>query len=271
MTPHAHVYAEAQVLDVRARLAVDRLLYAQRVFAVGPFFLQNIIHLEDGSSPNSWLAGLKADLHWMHALSPEVLPSGWEEDMTSLFDSWQNKGSGWKARVKAAARKHHLQEKMMTEVVALHKSAFDVLRKAGAAFQHDPFTATESDGDQICFCGQAFATKRGLLAHQRRKHHVFSAEHPFLQEATCLHCGKFCWTTQRLQQHLAYIPKKLGYDPCFHALNAQGRCADYASVSMPKEVQGLARVEALQTFGPWPEQTTLLARQRCQWEADRAC
>ena len=38
MQTNAQVFAAAQVLDVRARLAADRLLYAQRVFAVGPLF-----------------------------------------------------------------------------------------------------------------------------------------------------------------------------------------------------------------------------------------
>ena len=51
------VLAEAQFLDVRARLAVDRLLYAQKVFAVGPFFLQNAIHLETAAVSDSWLDG----------------------------------------------------------------------------------------------------------------------------------------------------------------------------------------------------------------------
>jgi hypothetical protein len=43
---NARVFAAAHVFDVRARLAVDRLLYAHRVFAIGSFFLQNVIHLE---------------------------------------------------------------------------------------------------------------------------------------------------------------------------------------------------------------------------------
>ena len=89
-----------------------------------------------------------------------------------------------------------------------------------------------------------------LRPHQQRKHQIFSAERQYLNGATCLHHGKFCWTTQRLQQHLAYIPKRPGYNPCFHALYSQGWEVDYELVHFPKQVVGLARRECLQTLGP---------------------
>ena len=135
-------------------------------------------------------------------------------------------------------------------------------------FPSDPFHQQLEEGEQKCFCGLSFATRRGLLAHQRRKHHPFSIERQFLQGAVCQHCGRFCWTTQRLQQHLAYIPKKLGYNPCFQALQSQGRTVDYEAVRMPQHVLGLARREFLPTCGPQIEQTTLLAKQRQKWQAE---
>ena len=270
MQTHAQVYADAHVLDVRVRLAVDRLLYAQRVYAVGPAFLQNIIHYEADSTHDSWLAGLRADLAWVQEINSTVLPCGWETDLTPLIDSWQEQGSRWKSTIKAVAKKHQCQEKMMAEVVTLHKAAFEVLRQSGASFLHDPFSAAVAEGVQRCFCGEGFASHRGLLAHQRRKHKLFSPEHPFLQEAICLHCGKFCWTTQRLQQHLAYIPKKLGYNPCYQALSTQGRHVEYAAVKMPKAVVGLARRESLPTCGPWQEPITLVEKQRQAWATELA-
>ena len=265
---HAQVFVAAQVLDIRARLAVERLLYAQRVFAVGPFFLQNAIHLEAELVNDSWLAGLKADLQWMEEVDPQGFPVGWQTDLTLLIDSWQSTASNWRARVKAVARKHQLQEKMMVEVSQLHKDCFKVLRAAGASFSSDPFSSPCEEGDHACFCGAAFMTRRGLLAHQRRAHQIFSVEHKFLQGAICQHCGRYCWTTQRLQQHLAYIPKKLGYNPCYQALLSQGREVEYEAASMPKEVIGLARREALPTCGPQPEQVTTLMKQRQQWQAE---
>ena len=107
-----------------------------------------------------------------------------------------------------------------------------------------------------------------LRPHQQRKHQIFSAERQYLNGATCLHYGKFCWTTQRLQQHLAYIPKRPGYNPCFHALYSQGWEVDYELVHFPKQVVGLARRESLQTLGPPFEQVMTLSR-RCQaWQAE---
>lgn len=76
------MFVAAQVLDMRARLAFDSLLYAQRVFAVGigwPIFLQNAIHLEEDAVKDSWFAGLRADLHWMHEIGSTALPANWNE------------------------------------------------------------------------------------------------------------------------------------------------------------------------------------------------
>lgn len=189
-------------------------------------------------------------------------PIGMKEDITPLIDAWQTQGFPWKAKVKATARKHQLQEKTIAQIVTLHKDLFDVLQQAGATFHPDPCQDRPEVCDYSSFCGISFATRRGLLAHQRRKHQIFSVEWQFLQGAVCLHCGRFCWTTQRLQQHLAYIPKRLGYNPCFHALSTQGKQVDYHAEKMPKNVVGLARREFLQTYGPQGEQTTALHMQR---------
>ena len=167
-------------------------------------------------------------------------PIGMKEDTTPLIDAWQTQGFPWKAKVKATARKHQLQEKTIAQIATLHKDLFDVLQQALATFQPDPCQDRPEVCDYSCFCGISFATRRGLLAHQRRKHQIFSVERQFLQGAVCLHCGRFCWTTQRLQQHFTYL----------HA------------EKMPKNVVGLARREFLQTYGPQGEQTTALHMQR---------
>ena len=256
------VYACAKVLDVRARLAVDRLLYAHKVFAVGPPFLQHLVHLETDMTVDAWLQGLKADLQWMHAINPTALPADWSLDMTALFDLWQSHTYPWKSLVKAVSRKHMMQEMIMAEAHAMHREIFAVLQEGGVIISPDPFHAGRVMGEHKCFCGDCFPTARGLLAHQRKKHKIFSVERQFLQGAICLHCGKYCWTTQRLQQHLAYIPKKLGYNPCFFALSTQGRQVTYEAVHFPKQVQGLARRESLLACGPQVEQVTAIAKQR---------
>ena len=115
---------------------------------------------------------------------------------------------------------HLTQNAIMTDAKRLHGEVFRTLKFAGATFLR---VGVDLEDVYTCVCGRSFDTNRGLLAHQRRAHQIFSLERPFLQGCTCLHCGKFLWSTQRLQQHLAYIPKGLGYNPCYYALVEQGR------------------------------------------------
>ena len=264
----AQVVAAADTVGVRARLALDRLLYAQRLFSVGPFFLHHLVHLEFESSPHSWLEGLRADLQWVSDIMPQSLPTGWDHDMTSLFEMWQAGGKEWRALVYRAVRIHKEQEHIIADVHRFHHKIFATLRAVGTEFQPDPCQLVPDECTFTCFCGKCFSTNRGLLAHQRKQHQVFSPERPFLQGATCLHCGRYCWTTQRLQQHLSYIPKKLGYNPCYVALQRQGRSVTYESMTFPHEVLGLARREALQTAGSAVEQVTVVERQREEWSQE---
>ena len=113
-------------------------------------------------------------------------PIGMKEDITPLIDAWQTQGFPWKAKVKATARKHQLQEKTIAQIVTLHKDLFDVLQQAGATFHPDPCQDRPEVCDYSSFCGISFATRRGLLAHQRRKHQIFSVEWQFLQGAVLL-------------------------------------------------------------------------------------
>ena len=78
-------------------LATDRLLYADRILSVGPSFLQHLIHLESDLLSNSWLTGLKADLVWMHEVNPQTIPRDWSQDLSPLFEAWQNPRYPWKA------------------------------------------------------------------------------------------------------------------------------------------------------------------------------
>eukprot|EP00435_Cladocopium_sp_Y103_P038045 s36_g10.t1 len=109
------IFAKASTGDVRARLAIERLMYAQRLFRTGPDFLHHLLHIEFSRVDHSWLHGLKADLAWMHAVDPSCLPSGWDADMTELFDVWQRPGSHWKRAVTAVWKKHLLQERIIAD------------------------------------------------------------------------------------------------------------------------------------------------------------
>ena len=262
--PAEQILVLAGTAEVRARLAVERLLYAQRLFRTGPAFLHMLLHREHACLEGSWLHGLFADLAWMEAVCPQCLPKQWQSDLTPLFDLWQDPRSAWSCLVKKCLKIHLEQNAIIADAKKLHGDTFRTLRLAGATFNQPPESWADLGDTHTCFCGRSFGTNRGLLAHQRKTHQIFSFERPFLHGCTCLHCGKFLWSTQRLQQHLAYIPKRLGYNPCYFALVEQGRQVDYAKedASLKPQFSGLSRREALQAEGPAVNPATLTEQRR---------
>ena len=268
--PADQMFAIANMPETRVKLAVERLLYAQRLFRTGPAFLHNMLHREFACVEGSWLHGLRADLVWMEEVCPGCLPEGWKQDLTPLFDLWQNPRSTWMSTVKRCLKVHLIQNAIMSDAKKLHGAVFRTLKSAGASFEHGDDELGLFEDLEVCFCGQTFQTRRGLLAHQRKAHHLFSPERPFLQGCTCLHCGKYLWSTQRLQQHLAYIPKRLGYNPCFAALTAQGRVVEYAKedVGASAAFAGLSRRDALQVEGPSANPLTLDERRYASLNAE---
>lgn len=61
-TTNAQVFASAECLDARARIAQDRLLLAQKTFQNGSAFLHHLLQTEHRVVADSWLHGLFADL-----------------------------------------------------------------------------------------------------------------------------------------------------------------------------------------------------------------
>ncbi|CAL1137279.1 unnamed protein product [Cladocopium goreaui] len=127
----------ARVVDVRARIAIDRLAYARRVFQVGPAELQQILHIEQQCCPSSWISALRADLDWLDALVPGVLPARPEGDLTDMIDFWQREAVPWKGLLKRGLKRHRLQEEIMMEVHIAHRSSLSILRAGGATFSPD--------------------------------------------------------------------------------------------------------------------------------------
>ena len=238
----AQVVAAADTVGVRARLALDRLLYAQRLFSVGPFFLHHLVHLEFESSPHSWLEGLRADLQWVSDIMPQSLPTGWDHDMTSLFEMWQAGGKEWRALVYRAVRIHKEQEHIIADVHRFHHKIFATLRAVGTEFQPDPCQLVPDECTFTCFCGKCFSTNRGLAGPPKKTTPGFFTRAPLFARSDLPPLWEILLgRTQRLQQHLSYIPKKLGYNPCYVALQRQGRSVTYESMTFPHEVLGLAR------------------------------
>eukprot|EP00435_Cladocopium_sp_Y103_P042722 s918_g11.t2 len=251
-TTDAQVLAWARCPDARVRLAQDRLLLAHKLFMQGPAFLHHILHREYACSDNSWMHGLFADLRWLNKLDSTAVPDTWTTNLTEPIEFWQNGGRGWKATVRRLGRRHLFQEKMMMEVKGWHRIIFQTLERAGATFCPHP-AATLQCGQLEnfpCFCGRTFSTAVGLATHQRKMHDIFSAEHSLLSGATCPACMRFFWTTQRLQQHLAYVSRKTGRNECFQQLRRAGYVAEYERVARPQHLQGLDRANWVQSHGP---------------------
>ena len=112
-------------LDPRARLALDRLLYVQKLWAVGPAFLQHQVMREADQVEGSWIAGVRADLHFLQALEPEgcaAIPSFSTDNLTGLIDFWQQNDPAWRRLVKRAWRRFGLQETLIQEAKHFHST-----------------------------------------------------------------------------------------------------------------------------------------------------
>ena len=253
-TTHAQVFAQAGCLDVRARLAQDRLLLAHKLFQHGPAFLHHLLHCEHSQAgqSDSWLHGVFEDLHWLHTLDPSAIPLGWTVALTDPIDYWQSGGFGWKSLLRRLGARHVLQESMMTDVHHWHRKIFQALEHAGLHFSPrlQDIGRERGSADFQCSCGRAFTTSVGLATHQRRQHGVQSLEHHLLSGATCPACMKHFWSTQRLQQHLAYVSRRTGRNDCYQILMRAGFQADYERIPMPSLLDGLNRANWVQAQGP---------------------
>ena len=114
----AEILVKAGVHEPRVRLALDRLLYAQRLFHHGPVFLQMMVHAEAAVHPDSWLHGLRQDLQWLYGVEAQPDPALLDLDHTVLIEQWQSGGRQWKGRVRRAGKRHLFQEDMMLEAHA---------------------------------------------------------------------------------------------------------------------------------------------------------
>eukprot|EP00438_Fugacium_kawagutii_P024137 Skav222773 [mRNA] locus=scaffold600:377578:379495:- [translate_table: standard] len=140
---------------------------------------------------------------------------------------------------------------MMADVHHLQGLFYQTLRQHGATFRGEASHTSAPSGDTFsCHCGRVFLSGQALSLHKRRVHQEYAPERPFVHGATCSVCLKFFWTSQRLRQHLAYIPRGGGGNPCYNALVAAGMPDDHWQVTVAPEWKGQARFDALQCAGP---------------------
>eukprot|EP00435_Cladocopium_sp_Y103_P004676 s2501_g1.t1 len=266
----AEVLVDAGLPDPRVRLAVDRLLYAQRLFHHGPEFLQTMIHAEVACHAHPWLEGLRHDLRWLYSV--EAVPDErlLERDHTNLIDAWQASSGVWKGRIKRACQRHIFQESMILEAQQWHAQIFDVLRTHAYTFRPDPAVLHLQDGIYPCpECSRTFTTPQGVHTHRRRAHGVYCLEHHLLDSATCPACMRFLWSTQRLQQHLSYMPRSGVPNPCYAFLPQIDYAVTYSAVALPSVFRGQSRLDALVTEGPLWAGPTLRDRTLRHLEQER--
>ena len=245
------VFVKLRVLDPRVYIAQERLRFAQAMFSDGPVFAQCLLRQEQLLAPDSWLTGVTADLAWMRDVGAFPEHQGLA-DLDSAIQMCPGSKAQWKAMLTTTLRRHHQQEATIHETHGLQRGILRALTSTGAKFAQDPREQVAREATFECFCGKLFTTGQGLASHKRLKHGVRSLESDMLDGATCPCCLTFCWTTQRLQQHLAYISRRTSTNHCYNWLRARGyKVGDTTETFLyPGVKRGVQRLDALPALGP---------------------
>lgn len=204
--------------------------------------------------PTSWLAHVVQDMRWMQALLGDEFPFHPERvDDAARF--WSDRPDIWRRLVLKAYRVSHLQEGTAHEVRYWHSRVLGEFRLAGVTMENvQEDCADGDDGLYVCECGQAFTTPQELGVHRYKKHGIKAPERRLVDSSICPICMKQFWTLARNQQHLSYIPRGGGVNRCYAALMEQRHVAgDPVCQDIPKHLQGIRRLEAVQLEGPQPQ------------------
>ena len=167
--------------------------------------------------------------------------------------------ANWKRTLKRAWKLCIAQEHMMADVQFLNAQIFQTLRQGGAEFDPTPEQNQRQNREEvhICQCGRPFTTAQGLALHRVRTHQQYAPEHNLVCGATCPNCLRFFWSSAILQQHLAYIPRGGGGNRCYQALRERGYTTEYQPELLPRQRQGVLRLDALQI---WTEHASPTSR-----------
>ena len=226
------VLALAGFLDVQARLTVERLRYAARVYRHGEDFMLNVIEAEAMLKTYAWKHQLRADWTWLTSIQGP----GWGSTLEDGIQQWRRGRRGWKSFVRAAGLKHRLQQDL-----------FYHIRGSGG---DQPLGKEEGHIEGYkCECGKVFGTKRAWAMHATVVHGRRTATYDF-GGTRCLICLRELWTTGRLRQHVTYQRKDTSVNLC-GALARHYRCfeqADNGDKQVP--LPGLRRRERIRLPGP---------------------
>ena len=247
------IMGKYKIPTFQQRISSARLKYAVRVFLHGPSTLAELLEAEDEVSPTSWWKHVNEDLKWCNSLLDGQAPADWN-DRASLIKSWKLQSSAWWKYFRKVYRISLLQEAIAADARYWHGQVAKVLVGAGEAIENLQIAGTQEQGHH-CHCGRSFDTIQGLTAHRRLRRNYVAPEALMVGDAvSCPHCLKYLWTPARVKQHLSYIPRGGGGNPCYNALLRAGYKADTEENESPAialgSTKGINRRDALQAQGP---------------------
>ena len=271
------MFGENQLLDIRVRLARDRLQYAGRLYCHGPPHLLQALEEEEIVCKKGWRNSVREDLRWLCAIVPHLIPEELMDNTTDL-DAWtywwKAHPQAWRKLTAKAVKQHLKHEEIMVGVRKWHFNIFRILEDAGIQWTPHPFASLKmaSDTSFPCdHCQRTFSTPQGRGVHLWKAHGRHAPEWDHVSGSTCPACMKHFWTTARLYQHLSYIPRSGQANKCFAYLQSIGhRVTEHERHYLGTDHRGHTRVESKQIEGPrQPHLTTdqlRLQELELEWE-----
>ena len=244
------IYGKHHLLDIRVRLARDRLQYASRLYRFGPPTLLAALDEEAAVCKRSWIGGLQEDLRWIKTTIPHLIPTDLSQDSTRMEDWiswWRENPRAWKKLVLKAVKQH-------LKVRRWHRHIFKAVEQTGIRWRPHPFEVLDPTMDTTfpCqHCDRVFTTPQGRGVHLWKAHGRHAPEWKFVSGSTCPACQTHFWTTARLYQHLAYIPRREKVNKCYAILQATGHQESvHERHYFSTEYKGHTRVESQKVAGP---------------------
>eukprot|EP00435_Cladocopium_sp_Y103_P036760 s2127_g9.t1 len=160
-------------------------------------------------------------------------------------------------------------KEMMWHIEQGHSRVYNVLLEHGAEFSEDPrkllSTAQRHNETAFpCHCGRLFSSSQGLALHKWKAHDQHAPEYHMVDEAVCLACLTFLWSSNRLRMHLTYMPRDGSVNPCYEFLRSTGFFTTPSPMAIPTHLRGTMRLDALPGYGPLVERPHFLSEEMRQ-------
>ena len=250
------LYSKYKLLPAKARIARDRLLYAGSIVRDGPEFLwDRLLLLHQGKPEESWLAYLERDIQWLQSLLLNLHEEEWNKDWLSRRSFWQTSPKEWCRLVTRACKIFKAQEGNISMVRSWHRKIFGALIHDGGAkipiWTEDVEAPITQLNSFRCHCNKSFASKRALAVHQAKAHNMHAPEYKHASGGTCPVCLRHFWSTHRLRQHLAYMPRSGEVNACFSKLQLiEPEQGPPELIKITGDFRGINRLDSVTAAGP---------------------